>query len=102
MEKWEKILRHELEALVPDGEYIIGGEKHKAQTGRMGYIDFRVGLCKSLPFEDDIEDETINFGLGKDDSEEKVCLLCDGKGRRVFKNCTPPIDMPCSACSGRG
>lgn len=31
-----------------------------------------------------------------------VCLLCDGEGRRVFKNCTPPIDEICPACNGKG
>jgi len=31
-----------------------------------------------------------------------VCPLCDGKGRRVFPNCTPPIDEICPACNGKG
>ena len=31
---------------------------------------------------------------------KSVCPLCDGKGRRVFPNCTPPIDEVCPACGG--
>lgn len=27
------------------------------------------------------------------------CVLCDGSGRRVFRNCTPPVDEPCPACN---
>jgi len=48
MEKWEKILRHELEELVPDGIYTIGEGDFIAQTGKDGYIDYRVALHKTL------------------------------------------------------
>ena len=59
METWEKILRHELEELVPDGLYTIGEGEFKAQTGRGGYIDYRVELCRSLFF-DTTENPTNN------------------------------------------
>ena len=81
METWEKILRHELNELVPDGLYTIGEGEFKAQTGKGGYIEYRVELCRALFFTnglyssinaenpttnkssvvDNIEDETINF-----------------------------------------
>lgn len=32
---------------------------------------------------------------------KSVCPLCDGKGRRVFPNCTPPIDEVCPVCKGQ-
>ena len=32
---------------------------------------------------------------------KSVCPLCDGKGRRVFPNCNPPIDEVCPACKGQ-
>lgn len=31
-----------------------------------------------------------------------ICPLCDGKGRRVFSNCTPPINEGCPVCNGTG
>jgi hypothetical protein len=74
METWEKILRHELNELIPDGLYTIGKGKFRAQTGKGGYIEYRVELCRALFFDttenpttyefsvvDNIEDETINF-----------------------------------------
>lgn len=33
------------------------------------------------------------------DVSKSVCPLCDGSGRRVFPNCTPPIDNCCPACN---
>ena len=32
---------------------------------------------------------------------KSICPLCDGKGRRVFPNCNPPIDEVCPACKGQ-
>ena len=32
------------------------------------------------------------------EGNKSACPLCDGSGRRVFPNCTPPIDEPCPAC----
>ena len=32
---------------------------------------------------------------------KSACPLCNGTGRRVFPNCTPPIDEPCPACKER-
>ena len=31
-----------------------------------------------------------------------VCPLCNGKGKREFPNCTPPISETCPACNGNG
>ncbi len=42
----------------------------------------------------------VNIGVG--DISKSVCPLCDGKGRRIFKNCTPPIDEICPVCKGLG
>lgn len=50
METWEKILRHELEELVPDGLYTIGKGEFKTQTGKSGYIEYRIELCRALFF----------------------------------------------------
>jgi len=83
MEKWEKILRHELEALVPDGEYIIGEGRYKAQTDRMGYIDFRIELCRSLPFVDDEEVNTESLNKKAD-----VMFLYKGYGQIDYVSLT--------------
>ncbi len=44
-----------------------------------------------------IDELLILFNVSK-----SVCPLCDGKGRRIFKKCTPPIDEICPVCKGLG
>ncbi len=47
---------------------------------------------------DEIQKQALSIG----DISKSVCPLCDGKGRRIFKNCTPPIDEICPVCKGLG
>ena len=47
------------------------------------------------------ENGDIGYGLEYIPKVITTCPLCNGTGRRVFKNCTPPIDEQCPACKER-
>lgn len=76
-------------------------EDFKWKLGRIFYdlAEGKIGVLDAYERFDAIENEKVV--LPQADVIKSVCPLCDGKGRRVFPNCTPPIDEICPVCKGQ-